>query len=174
MERVQDCMLSCQPRQLFARLACSRWTSGAASGGERGKKLLTTGVSFHGHAGEPHLEKNDGGIPPRTGTNTMGMRCPGTGSPLPRWALPWVVMPKAVTLHGHPGEPRLEKNDGGIPPRAGTNTMGMRCPGAGSPLPRWALPWGVMPKAVTLHGHGAGLDNPTRFGSTDRTDSPLP
>ena len=31
--------------------------------------------------GEPHLEKNDGGIPTRTGTNTMGMRCPGTGSP---------------------------------------------------------------------------------------------
>ena len=28
----------------------------------------------------------------------MGMRCPGTGSPFPRWALRWVVMTNAVTL----------------------------------------------------------------------------
>ena len=42
--------------------------------------------------------KNDGGFPPRPGTNTMGMRCPGTSSPFPRWALRWVVMPNAVTL----------------------------------------------------------------------------
>ena len=44
--------------------------------------------------------KNDGAIPPRPGTNTMGIRCPGTGSPFPRWALPWVVMTNAVTLGG--------------------------------------------------------------------------
>ena len=53
--------------------------------------------------------KNDGGIPPRPGTNTMGMRCPGTGSPFPRWSLRWVVMPNAVTLPALPGEPHLEK-----------------------------------------------------------------
>ena len=28
----------------------------------------------------------------------MGIRCPGTGSSFPRWALQWVVMPNAVTL----------------------------------------------------------------------------
>ena len=42
--------------------------------------------------------KNDGAIPPRPGTNTMGMRCQGTGSPFPSWALRWVVMTNAVTL----------------------------------------------------------------------------
>ena len=28
--------------------------------------------------------------------------------------------------------------------------MGMRCPGTGSPFPRWALRWGVMTNAVPL------------------------
>ena len=28
----------------------------------------------------------------------MGIRCPGTGSPLSRWALRWVVMPNPITL----------------------------------------------------------------------------
>ena len=112
--------------------------------------VMTIAVTLRRKPGEPHLEKNDGGIPPRPGTNTMGMRCPGTGSPFPRWSLRWVVMTNAVTLRRKPGEPHLEKNDGGIPPRPGTNTMGMRCPGTGSPFPRWALRWVVMTNAITL------------------------
>ena len=49
-------------------------------------------------AGEPHLEKNDGGIPPRKGTN-IGHPLSGHGFPFPKVGLRWLVMPNAVNLY---------------------------------------------------------------------------